>query len=167
MTTGCECPIAGYCERHKINKPGRLHDLCKTDQRFFDRWEKIPVVESTQLDPGKKMTPMNTTTLLWKEAHEYAMAHEDNWDEAATRLWYQAWVKRIPKFGCGCQDHWAAITRSNPPQFESPMAFFTWFWARHDEVSRTQSKKPELTLDEAFRIWWPKYADQQNLSTSE
>ena len=111
--------------------------------------------------------PVNTTTLLWKEAHEYAMAHEDNWDEAATRLWYQAWVKRIPKFGCGCQDHWAAITRSNPPQFESPMAFFTWFWARHDEVSRTQSKKPELTLDEAFRIWWPKYADQQNLSTSE
>lgn len=22
-------------------KPGRLHELCKSDQRYFDRWERI------------------------------------------------------------------------------------------------------------------------------
>ncbi len=37
--TGCECPIAGYCDRHKMNKPGRLHLLCQTNQLYFDRWE--------------------------------------------------------------------------------------------------------------------------------
>lgn len=37
--TGCECPLAGYCDRHKMNKPGRLHFLCQTNQLYFDRWE--------------------------------------------------------------------------------------------------------------------------------
>ena len=39
--TGCECPIAGYCDRHKMNKNGRLHLLCSTDQLYFDRWERV------------------------------------------------------------------------------------------------------------------------------
>jgi len=39
--TNCECPLAGYCERHKMNKPGRLHFLCQTSQLYFDRWERL------------------------------------------------------------------------------------------------------------------------------
>jgi hypothetical protein len=98
---------------------------------------------------------------LWAEAHKYAPANKDNWSEKAARFWYNGWIKKIPKFGCGCEDHWAALTSNNPPQFESPLAFFTWFWARHNDVSTNQSLKPTLTLEEAFALWWP---DQQNLS---
>ena len=39
--TDCECPLAAYCERHKMNKAGRLHMLCQTNQQYFDRWESL------------------------------------------------------------------------------------------------------------------------------
>lgn len=35
----CECPVAGYCDRHKINKSRRLHDLCQSGGRYWDAWE--------------------------------------------------------------------------------------------------------------------------------
>lgn len=37
--TGCVCPNAGFCERHKINKTPHLHKLCQNHQPTFDRWE--------------------------------------------------------------------------------------------------------------------------------
>lgn len=40
MSTGCECPLAGYCDRHKSRKIGRLHHLCQHDDRYWDMWER-------------------------------------------------------------------------------------------------------------------------------
>ena len=40
MNTPCECPLSGYCNRHKINKNQTEHRLCSTDIRYFDMWEK-------------------------------------------------------------------------------------------------------------------------------
>lgn len=38
--TACQCPGAGYCDRHKTNK-GRLQWLaCQRNQDLFDRWEQ-------------------------------------------------------------------------------------------------------------------------------
>ena len=37
--TKCECPRAGYCPRHKINKNPHWHSLCQTHVAYFDRWE--------------------------------------------------------------------------------------------------------------------------------
>lgn len=38
-TTGCECPLAGYCNRHEVNKSAHLHKLCQTSQTYFNKWE--------------------------------------------------------------------------------------------------------------------------------
>lgn len=37
---GCECPVAGFCERHKIHKHEAWHRLCQTRQDYFNAWEK-------------------------------------------------------------------------------------------------------------------------------
>lgn len=38
MNTPCQCPIAGYCDRHNRLMAPRMHELCQTDQRYFDLW---------------------------------------------------------------------------------------------------------------------------------
>lgn len=40
MNTPCECPLSGYCNRHKIEKNQTEHRLCSNDIRYFDMWEK-------------------------------------------------------------------------------------------------------------------------------
>lgn len=37
--TQCECPIAGFCKRHQINKTPLLHHKCQTDPNFWNAWE--------------------------------------------------------------------------------------------------------------------------------
>lgn len=39
MNTPCECPLSGYCNRHKINKNPTEHRLCLTDIKYFNMWE--------------------------------------------------------------------------------------------------------------------------------
>jgi len=36
----CECPIAGYCQRHKVRKPSGWHKLCQTKAAYFEAWEQ-------------------------------------------------------------------------------------------------------------------------------
>ena len=38
--TGCDCPLAGYCERHRVDKTPHLHRLCRTNQRYYAAWEE-------------------------------------------------------------------------------------------------------------------------------
>lgn len=52
-TTPCQCPLAGYCDRHAMQKIGRLHHLCQTDLRYFELWEKQAANEAKQIDPAK------------------------------------------------------------------------------------------------------------------
>lgn len=37
--TNCECPLAGYCNRHGVDKSNHLHKLCETNIRYFNMWE--------------------------------------------------------------------------------------------------------------------------------
>jgi hypothetical protein len=39
MNTPCECPLSGYCNRHKINKNDTEHRLCSTNIKYFNMWE--------------------------------------------------------------------------------------------------------------------------------
>lgn len=39
ILTPCECPAAGFCERHKCTKTERFHELCKTRPDYFMAWE--------------------------------------------------------------------------------------------------------------------------------
>lgn len=38
--TPCECPFAGWCERHGMEKRRRQHELCQTNLRYWNKWEK-------------------------------------------------------------------------------------------------------------------------------
>lgn len=43
VETPCECPVAGYCNRHKVNKGGlyeHFHRFCRTSMSFFNAWEE-------------------------------------------------------------------------------------------------------------------------------
>jgi hypothetical protein len=37
--TPCECPLAGYCQRHGVEKIERWHQLCKTRPDFWNLYE--------------------------------------------------------------------------------------------------------------------------------
>ena len=38
--TSCECPMAGYCNRHGVTKSAHLHKLCKNHIGYFNMWEE-------------------------------------------------------------------------------------------------------------------------------
>lgn len=38
--TPCECPLAGYCQRHGIEKSAHLHKLCQNHIGYYNLWEE-------------------------------------------------------------------------------------------------------------------------------
>lgn len=38
--TGCECPLAGLCNRHGITKSEHQHKLCQSHLGYFQQWEE-------------------------------------------------------------------------------------------------------------------------------
>lgn len=90
----------------------------------------------------------------WGMLHSYAPTNASKWNPATARQWYQdTWNPLIPS--CGeCRQHWAELTKQHPPDFSSARAFFEWAWARHNDVSTMHSKRPTITLEEAYTVYW-------------
>lgn len=40
MTTPCECPVAGWCERHQQRKTPHIHHLCQTRKDYRRLWDR-------------------------------------------------------------------------------------------------------------------------------
>ena len=38
--TPCECPLAGYCNRHGVEKSAHFHKLCQNHTGYFNMWEE-------------------------------------------------------------------------------------------------------------------------------
>ena len=38
--TNCECPLAGYYNRHSVQKTAHMHKLCQNHKGYFDLWEE-------------------------------------------------------------------------------------------------------------------------------
>ncbi len=144
--TPCECPVAGYCGRHRITKIGRLHELCQTDERYYDRWE-------TTIHERKER-PLAVAYNHWMPLHYYPVKHWDDWNEAAAKRWYRIWKRAIPKTGCGCAENWKKEVAKYPPNFKSAEAFFQWTWLVHDAVNERLGK-PRVSLAECYGIWMP------------
>jgi len=143
--TGCVCPAAGYCERHKTEKNEHWHMLCQTREDYFAVWEagRGP---GQRRSPGKnkraikaKRDSESTEALhaLWRELHSYSVTP---WDADVALAWYKAWEKRIPSFGCSCKQHWAKIARKLPPDFSSAEAFSQWAIDAHNQVNKMLGK---------------------------
>lgn len=91
----------------------------------------------------------------WPPLHRYGPMNSRNWDSATAEKWYnQIWLPKVPNIGCSCQPHWAELTKRHPPDFSSAKAFFEWGWSRHDDVSRMHSKRPLITLSQAYEMYY-------------
>lgn len=40
MTKPCECPVAGFCQRHNREKSRRAHELCQTRDDYRALWDQ-------------------------------------------------------------------------------------------------------------------------------
>lgn len=90
---------------------------------------------------------------LWEELHRFAIvATEEQWAKA--RQWYEAWLKRVPAFGCDCQKHFEEMAAIATPRFESREAFFEWTVARHNEVN-SRLGKSLVSVETALTIYGP------------
>ena len=76
---------------------------------------------------------------LWNELHR----------EVRTPDQYEAWLARIPSFGCSCRNHWKAIAGTpTPEQIADPW----WGFEKHNEVN-AKLNKPILSRQEAAKIY--------------
>jgi len=92
----------------------------------------------------------------WLPLHRYAVEHVSDWNPCLASRWYfEEWKPRIPTYGCACEKHWKELTEDHPPDFSSPQAFFEWGYWRHDDVSRLHSKRPQISLEQAYAMYWP------------
>lgn len=62
------------------------------------------------------------------------------------------WELKIPQYGCQCKKFYAEWKAENAPDFTSPGAFFAWGVRLHNAVN-AKLGKPQLTIDEARKIW--------------
>lgn len=52
MSAPCDCPAAGYCQRHKMHKDPHLFGLCRTREDYRSLWDKAAAGESQQPRSG-------------------------------------------------------------------------------------------------------------------
>jgi hypothetical protein len=55
--TPCECPLAGFCNRHGIQKTEHFHKLCQNHNGYFNMWEKCKGPGQAFTDCTEKRTP--------------------------------------------------------------------------------------------------------------
>lgn len=55
-TTKCECPLAGYCNRHQVQKTPHMHKLCGNHQGYFELWENCKGPGQDQVECEKEKT---------------------------------------------------------------------------------------------------------------
>lgn len=62
--TGCECPLAGLCNRHGVEKSAHQHKLCQMHEGYFNMWEQCrgpgqnPSTCVKPTEPPKEVEPV-------------------------------------------------------------------------------------------------------------
>ncbi|XZE18824.1 hypothetical protein SH449x_004129 [Pirellulaceae bacterium SH449] len=145
--TNCSCDLAGFCERHQINKTPRLVAACKANEVLFAEWEagrgpgqNQVVDEESRLQIIAKRDKLRAIgRQLWRELFL----------EVRTRQDLCRWSRRIPRYGCDCKDFYESFLAANPP---SDPVSFEW---KHALKSAVNAKlgHVDLTLEEA-RVFW-------------
>jgi glycosyltransferase involved in cell wall biosynthesis len=127
---------------------------------FPSHWKRPvflpPDVEYTPVVAEKRTAPVIIDP--WRQIHQYAIEHLVDWNPEKASRWYQSWLAAVPIFTpdgatCGCQSHWAELTKDHPPDFTSAEAFERWIFDRHDDVSRLHSGAKRITWEQSQRLW--------------
>lgn len=166
MKTTCECSMAGYCKRHAATKSESQFISCQNSEQYFNAWEaarKSQLARSKRPKKSERMKPRIVSGLssnrsvpagpeLWKEAHTYRFTTKVAFDQ-----WFAYWCKRvnaIPK--CSCRKHFNQIVLPSLGNVigsvSSQEDCFRLFFEMHNMVNLKLSK-PELTIQEAKRLW--------------
>jgi hypothetical protein len=83
--TACECPLAGFCNRHSIDKNAHWHKLCQNHTGYFKMWEEcrgpgqegVECEKTTQEEHGKEgeVIPEVSTIQMAKNFGAAMLAH--------------------------------------------------------------------------------------------
>lgn len=151
----CECTLAGFCNRHGVNKTARMIELCRSDPSYWRAWEESRGPGQVSDAPFSAQEPIATCEYNhWAPLHFFAVKHVDDWNEEKARDFFHHWQQGIPNtHGCSCKAKWQALGLN--PDFASPRAFFEWTVHAHNTVSELPGvDKPRYTIDQAYEIWW-------------
>lgn len=153
----CTCPLAGYCERHKINKGETWHLLCQTNRKYFEAWEQGYGPGQRPPEGDRAIQPNDIHPNAWVVIHaRLGEAIGKPWDSASQQKWYKRkWLPTIPRTGCACQNHWQKLTDAMPIDWSSAETAFHSLWQLHNYVSEHKSNKPTMTLEEAQALYIP------------
>ncbi len=90
--TQCECPLAGFCQRHQVEKPDGWHKLCQTRESYFAAWEagRGPGQSGRKPKPMKRRSKKPPLSDAKKEARRKKV-------EEATRrkAWVISWLRLL------------------------------------------------------------------------
>jgi len=141
----CQCSNPGWCETHKRTMLGRLHQLCSCSDTYFDVFA-IPV----------EATPEQASNQRKFQSQQVARYHA-HWSELHTKQdptqqWFDDWVKRIPRYGCNCEQNLRPLLKESPIEFGD--GFFASTVCLHNAVNRKLGK-PEMTVEDARKIHFP------------
>lgn len=106
----CECPLAGYCKRHGINKTTHLWNNCRNG-KYFDSWERgVGPGQSFQSDETKKEQLKKQQDFRDKALSDLQTWLETSTDTAKTiEAWQAVFIR------CGrCLVEWKAWVEQNP-----------------------------------------------------
>lgn len=96
--TDCQCKEPGWCERHQCHKHARWHELCQTNQAYFDAWE-------AGRGPGQG-DPLNRQSKTSLKACGPG-CH-------LSRLLAKMWIR--DRAGCHCKEHAALMDKWGPDE---------------------------------------------------
>lgn len=127
---------------------------------FPSHWKRPvflpPNVEYTPIPEPQKSVSLAIDP--WRDIHRYPIENAATWSPEKASRRYQSWLALVPQFkpdgaSCGCQTHWAELTKEFPPDFSSPEAFERWVFDRHDDVSRLHSGAKRISWEQSQRLW--------------
>jgi hypothetical protein len=141
----CSCPMAGFCDRHKIHKGDHYFRLCQDREDYRAKWDanRGPSQKNPDLQVERhqaKQDRLERARKHWEELHQ---------QQNSDANWLVSWVKRIPQFGCSCGEEFQRILRANPPRFDD---WQRWTFEVHNAVN-AKLGKPEIEWNEACNLW--------------
>ena len=107
-----------------------------------------------QVDRSGAVVPwVNPWVLIHTHLAERILGDEP-WNPSTEILWYSSkFMPLIPRGTCGCEDHWAPISKTL--NWSSAEAAFKSFWRAHNEVSEQHAKKPTITYEHCRALYLP------------
>jgi hypothetical protein len=149
----CECPVAGYCSRHKVDKTNHLWHLCRTKPEYFQAWEE-------NRGPGQRNEgDRKKRYRVVQSREELAVKGRKLWDDLFEKVHsfddLCEWSRGIPSYGCDCKSFYESFLRSNHP---GNFVNFEW---KHSLKSAVNAKlgKDNLDLVEALTVYDQKFCD--------